>query len=189
MPHLKKKVQALHKEGKCKPSVEQHAVLVCGVWYGWLDADFRAHVRSKYPWLLLLFVPPSCTHLFQPADCGIIRAFKAAILRLYEEWAMAQVLEQLKNGTDPSKVTLPHDAPTMKGLMAGWVGRATLMVQSGTVVPSWRHTGLLAAWDPARQRKAWLRVQVVCMHTPTSTHAPMCAMPPKKLPCTCASTP
>ena len=88
---------------------------------------------------------------------------------------MAHVLEQLKNGTDPSKVTLPHDAPTMKGLMAGWVGKATLMVQSGTVVSSWRHTGLLAAWDPARQRKAWLRVQVVCMHTPTSTHAPCVA--------------
>ena len=85
---------------------------------------------------------------------------------------MAQVLGQLKNRTDPSKVTLPHDAPTMKGLMAGWIGKATLMVQSGTVVSSWRHTGLLAAWDPARQHKAWLRVQVVCMHTLTSMYAP-----------------
>ena len=93
----RRKFRHFTKRGSASPSFgEQCAVLVCDVWYGWLDADFHAHVRSKYPWLLLLFVPPFCTHLFQPADCGIIRAFKAALLRLYEEWAMAQVLEQLK---------------------------------------------------------------------------------------------
>ena len=47
-------------------------MLIVDCWWGWLDADFLHWLKATYPWIRLIFVPPSCTPIGQPMDAGVI---------------------------------------------------------------------------------------------------------------------
>lgn len=51
---------------------DQEAIIILDVWWGWLNSRFREHIKQKYPWLKICYVPASCTPIGQPQDGGTI---------------------------------------------------------------------------------------------------------------------
>ena len=60
---------------------EQRCILlpVVDCWWGWLDPEFREWLKLNHPYVLLLFVPASCTPIGQPIDAGIIAMIKGSL--------------------------------------------------------------------------------------------------------------
>ena len=55
---------------------QQKCVYLIDCWPVHISAEFRRWMKENYPWVLDLYVPPSCTSKFQPQDKGYQRPFK-----------------------------------------------------------------------------------------------------------------
>jgi hypothetical protein len=65
-------------------------------------STFREWVSRTHKKIHLVFVPANCTSMLQVADVALNRPFKAAIKTQFEEWAASVVMQQIKDGKDPS---------------------------------------------------------------------------------------
>ena len=54
----------------------QRCILLVDCWWGWLDREFRDWLKQEHPYVLLLYVPASCTPVAQPNDSGVIAILK-----------------------------------------------------------------------------------------------------------------
>jgi hypothetical protein len=89
-PYVKETIAELQAKGAAvKPHGEQVVVLAVDAWWGWLSTRFRTHVKVKYPWIRLVFVPGRTTSEFQPMDQGIIIMIKALIRAAFAAWVAA----------------------------------------------------------------------------------------------------
>ena len=162
VPYFEKTVKKLHQQDPqhCKPFREQICILILDCWWGWLDAGFRSWVKTKYPWIHLIFVPAGCTPVAQPMDSGIIAKVKAILRRHYGRWVMSLVKQQLLSQSppcsDPGAVEVPADVQTCKGNLCIWLSDAMAQLnndQAG-IVHCWAETLLLRAWEHATQVEA-----------------------------------
>ena len=94
---------------------------VVDVWWGWLDAGFRAWLKEKYPWIRLVYVPGNCTSVAQPLDAGIIAMMKALLRKLYGKWVISLVQQQLDSGVSPAAVKVPMGVPECKANLIKWL--------------------------------------------------------------------
>ena len=133
-------------------------MLILDVWWGWLHPNFRAHIRSHYPWIILIFCPAACTPVFQPCNLGVIRTLKACVLWLCEICAAEEVVRQLQNSVLPADMRLYNGAPQMKKNMALWWGQTTRAAGPEVGRSAFEKANLLTAWDAAVQRQALGRI-------------------------------
>ena len=121
------------------------------------DHGLLARLQTKYPTLLILFIPASCTSALQPLDIGFNFDFKAIITALACAWLSLQVSTQLENGTEPEAVTVPHKKTELVEPFCSWLAAAcrkmkTPEKKSGTV-RAWEKSGMTIAWEHGSQRR------------------------------------
>ena len=121
VPYFKEKIDALHKQGKCKEFGKQVSVLIIDCWWGWLDAEFRSWLRKEHNWLRLIFVPGACTPVAQPMDAGVIAKIKGKLRGLYSKWVMNLTQAQLVSGIDADKIFIPADVGSCKKNLFKWL--------------------------------------------------------------------
>ena len=71
-------------------NVNSKMILHLDCWTVHRSIEFRDWMAKTNPRLILLFVPASCTGLFQPCDVGVQRLFKHSVKlsasRFFVEW-------------------------------------------------------------------------------------------------------
>ncbi|THU96552.1 hypothetical protein K435DRAFT_664194 [Dendrothele bispora CBS 962.96] len=68
--------------------------------------EFLTWMKVTHPSIIILFVPGSCTGLFQPLDVGIQRILKLSIKRIAHRDVVEEVLQSLKKQKDKETSTL-----------------------------------------------------------------------------------
>lgn len=75
---------------------DSHIVLVLDVWAVHKSEEFRRFLRTHFPNIHLVFVPPNCTSHLQVADVVLQRPFKAGLRNRFNEWAAGIITEQIE---------------------------------------------------------------------------------------------
>jgi hypothetical protein len=78
------------------------------------DKDMFARLRSRYPTLLILFVPANCTSLLQPLDVHFNGPIKRCIKALAATWLAELVLKDMGEKLDVSAVKIPQKLSELK---------------------------------------------------------------------------
>lgn len=74
---------------------DANIILVLDVWSVHKSEEFRLFLRSKYPRIHLVYIPPNCTSKLQVADVVLQRPFKHVITQQFNQWAGANIAEQI----------------------------------------------------------------------------------------------
>ena len=163
VPYFRRQIDALRAAdpSACKPFGTQVCVLIVDCWWGWLDAELKQWMRTKYPWLRLLFVPAACTPVAQPMDAGIIAKIKGKLRTLYGKWVVGLTQEQIKQGVSHEKINIPADVPTCKKNLFQWLSLTVSLLNNdkNSVAHCWAQTDLLCAWEREKQIEATRQVK------------------------------
>ena len=73
-------------------------ILVLDVWAVHKSVEFRQFLRTHFPRIHLIFVPPNCTSKLQVADVALQRPFKHGITSRFNMWAAQQFKTQIAEG-------------------------------------------------------------------------------------------
>lgn len=88
------------KEQKCKLGLpdSQKCIWQIDVWSVHQSAAFRAWMKKHFPWIILHYVPPGCTGIFQPCDVGFQRLLKHALKQSYHKDLVDDFVRQIDAG-------------------------------------------------------------------------------------------
>lgn len=84
----------------------QPVILQLNCWKVHRSQAFNDQMKQDYPTIFRHFIPGGCTGIFQPADVGISRVFKASLHRSQHASIVHETLTQLNNGKRPEEVKL-----------------------------------------------------------------------------------
>ena len=138
-----------------------NVILVLDVWAVHKSEEFRRFLRTKHPRIHLVFVPPNCTSKLQVADVVLQRPFKHGITTRFNEWACAQVIEQI---ADNKIVGIAESLKmaTIKPLALQWCidSWKDLKEQPALIVAGWHECclSLFDVTDPQKRAKALVAV-------------------------------
>jgi len=142
------------------------------------DQGLLARLRQKYPKLIILFVPASCTSELQPLDVGFNYDFKAFITALACAWLSTQVTKQLEENVAPKDIKVPHKKTELVAPFCSWVAGACRKMKSPEKVAAtkraWEKTGVSIAWEYDNTRRGELLAEAKTMNdagTLFSTHS------------------
>jgi hypothetical protein len=77
---------------------DSHICLVLDVWSVHKSEEFRMFLRTHFPRIHLVYVPPNCTSQLQVADVILQRPFKHGLRKRFNEWAGQIIREQIDDG-------------------------------------------------------------------------------------------
>jgi len=77
---------------------DSHICLVLDVWSVHKSEEFRFFLRTHFPRIHLVYVPPNCTSQLQVADVILQRPFKHGLRRRFSDWAGEIIREQIDDG-------------------------------------------------------------------------------------------
>ena len=142
-------------------SSNANILLVLDVWAVHKSEEFRRFLRTKHPRIHLVFVPPNCTSKLQVADVALQRPFKHGITKRFNEWACAQVVEQIADNKVVGLAELLKMA-TLKPLVLQWCidSWKDLKDQPALIVAGWHQCclSLFDVTDPQKRAKALVEV-------------------------------
>jgi hypothetical protein len=148
-------------------------ILVLDVWAVHKSEEFRRFLRTKHPRIHLVFVPPNCTSKLQVADVALQRPFKHGITKRFNEWACAQVVQQIAEGK-VSGLAESLKMATIKPLALEWCLESwnNLKDQPSLIVAGWHECclSLFDVTDPQKRAKALVAVvekTLEMVHLPT----------------------
>lgn len=99
----------------------QQCILQIDCWTVHRSTRFRNWMAENYQWIILLYVPGSCTALFQPCDVGLQRVLKLAIQRAAHNNIVAETVAALESGINPRQITNDQALPTLRNWSLGWI--------------------------------------------------------------------
>eukprot|EP00731_Ephydatia_muelleri_P020983 Em0013g710a len=106
-------------------------------------------LKRKYPNLVLLFVPASCTAELQPLDLSYNFAFKTGVATLFASWLSQVAQEQLLRGVSQDQLTFDLSLKSVKTPFVKWV-YMTLNKMSeskkSAMADGWRVSGISVSW-------------------------------------------
>ena len=138
--------------------LDSHIVLVLDVWAVHKSEEFRMFLRTKFPRIHLVFVPPNCTSQLQVADVLLQRPFKHGIRQCFNNWAATTLKQQIDDdniiGLSPF-----FKMSCIKPLVLEWVLNSWNKLKQGRqfIKVGW-HTCCVSLFDVHDQVK---RLQVV----------------------------
>ena len=138
--------------------LDSHIVLVLDVWAVHKSEEFRMFLRTKFPRIHLVFVPPNCTSQLQVADVLLQRPFKHGIRQCFNNWAATTLKQQID---DDNIIGLSPflKMSCIKPLVLEWVLNSWNKLKQGRqfIKVGW-HTCCVSLFDVHDQVK---RLQVV----------------------------
>jgi hypothetical protein len=113
------------------------------------DATLLANLKRKYPALIILFVPASCTPKLQPLDVGFNSSWKSLITREACMWLAALVAVQIAGGIEAAKVVVKTTKKELCRPFCLWVAVATREMKNRReeCAKAWDKSGITVAWD------------------------------------------
>ena len=99
-------------------------ILLLDVYISHINPKLIATLKEKYPGLLMLCVPPSCTSELQPLDVLFNGPFKAYLKRLAAQWLAGVIAQQVKDGISPMEVKVPVTKTKLQGPFVGWLAES-----------------------------------------------------------------
>ncbi|KAF8600579.1 hypothetical protein BDV93DRAFT_447224 [Ceratobasidium sp. AG-I] len=99
----------------------QRCVFQLDCWSVHRSKEFLTWMSATYPWILLHFIPGSCTGVFQACDTGTQRVVKLAMRRASHEDIVNETSEALKAGCAPSDVINDHTIKTLRNRSVRWL--------------------------------------------------------------------
>ena len=111
-------------------------------------------VCSRYPKLLILFVPAGCTGELQPLDVGFNGLWKILITSRANKWLAETIRAQLALNPDHTKVVLNTKKSALVEPFCDWIAEATIEMKAKPelIRRSWEKTGVLVAWQVGEER-------------------------------------
>jgi hypothetical protein len=109
---------------------DSHIVLVLDVWAVHKSEEFRLFLRSKFPRIHLVFVPPNCTSQLQVADVVLQRPFKHGLRQSFNVWAAQIIREQIEQD-DLSGLSPYLKMSVIKPLVLQWCISSWQKMQPG----------------------------------------------------------
>ncbi|KAK7467425.1 hypothetical protein VKT23_004479 [Stygiomarasmius scandens] len=87
--------------------------------------EFLTWMKKTHQNIIVLFVPSSCTGIFQPLDVGIQRVLKLSIKRAAHRDVVTEVRRLLKERSDDKAVVkMDVSMPTLRDRSLGWIVQA-----------------------------------------------------------------
>jgi hypothetical protein len=122
---------------------DTNCIMFLDCWHGHTAAKVRMHVRKKYPWLHILYIPANCTSKLQVCDIAVQRPFKKGIMDAYT----ADIREQCKLESSKPNAGGPGDivkrllsVPRLRNQVPKWV-------VAGVQAAAANREGIVRAWD------------------------------------------
>jgi hypothetical protein len=130
---------------KSVPSLFLHSV------YCFL-VQYRFHpllIFCRYPMLIVLFIPASCTGELQPLDVGFNGPWKTWITHFACLWLAGDIRRQLASNPDPTKVRVGMKKSDLVEPFCGWIADATSVMKdkNAMLLRCWEKTGVFVAWQ------------------------------------------
>jgi hypothetical protein len=156
---------APHYKNNSVPGKDPHWVVLLDVYWSHRDKGLRERLKTKYPFLILLFVPASCTSELQPLDVDFNGAWKKWIKSFAALWVSNFVATQLQDGVPATEIRVPHTKSALVGPFCDWLARACAKAADETemIKRAWRKAGLLVAWEAGAARDA-IREEAQVLH-------------------------
>lgn len=132
------------------------AIWLIDCWAVHKSKEFRSFLKKEYPWILLLFIPPSCTSKAQPQDVSLQKPLKAYFVESFDIWATTEIQKQISSGLKPQECKLNLSLTNLKPLVCKWIYDSFIKCQSDeqNVRLGWVKPGLTQAWDTQTQTEA-----------------------------------
>jgi hypothetical protein len=130
------------------------------------DEELLKSLKQKYPYLLIMFVPASCTGELQPLDVGVNGPWKRLVTKFAGAWLADHVKQQLDLNPDPSKVVLSTKKSVLVQPFCSWIFEATTVLKQKPLLikSAWERTGVLVAWEFGSSERTQLLSQAMELH-------------------------
>lgn len=115
--------------------------------------EFREYMKTKYPNVILIYIPGGCTGVVQPCDVFLQRPLKHAITEQFSKWGAEQIKRKLDEGVAPAEVRLDLSVGTIRDAGLIWIVNAWRQVKEQTVmmVRGWNKCGFRDVFEPQFQ--------------------------------------
>ncbi|KAK3273418.1 hypothetical protein CYMTET_18339 [Cymbomonas tetramitiformis] len=100
---------------------DQRAITLLDCWPVQKTASFRSRVKTRYPWLLLRYIPPKCTGKGQKFDVDGGGIVKPKIVARAQKYVESEFTRQMKEGIPADKVNVDVRLGTIKQRHLYWV--------------------------------------------------------------------
>jgi hypothetical protein len=148
-----------------RPDGKNYWVVVLDVYWSHRDPILLKELRKKYPYLIILFVPASCTPELQPLDVDFNGAWKQFIKQLAALWVSSFVQKELEAGKCPTEIVLPYTKTDLVAPFCEWIASAVKWARQPErkemILRAWKKSGLAVAWEQSAEKEAIFAEAVV----------------------------
>ncbi|THU79608.1 hypothetical protein K435DRAFT_697428 [Dendrothele bispora CBS 962.96] len=105
----------------------QYSMWKIDCWSVHRSEEFLTWMKENHPQIIILFVPGSCTGVFQPLDVGVQRVMKLSIKRSAHRDLVAEVvtlLDAVPSNDKERPLKLDQSVPTLRNRSLGWIVNA-----------------------------------------------------------------
>ncbi|KAK3268539.1 hypothetical protein CYMTET_22964 [Cymbomonas tetramitiformis] len=135
---------------------DQKAITLLDCWPVQKTASFRSRVKTRYPWLLLRYIPPKCTGKGQKFDVDGGGIVKPKIVARAQKYVESEFTRQMKEGIPADKVNVDVRLGTIKQRHLYWVKES--MTEFAANMPArkkgWEKTRVPNAFTDAYKARA-----------------------------------
>ena len=112
--------------------------------------DVLCELKTRFPTLIVLFVPASCTGELQPLDLAFFSIFKSGLARLCAMWMTDIAKTQILRGVQPDAITYDLRLSTLRLPFVTWVHTMLTKISAEKTVAltkGWDMSGISIVWS------------------------------------------
>uniref|UniRef100_A0A7S4GKV6 DDE-1 domain-containing protein n=1 Tax=Eutreptiella gymnastica TaxID=73025 RepID=A0A7S4GKV6_9EUGL len=112
--------------------------------------DVLCELKTRFPTLIVLFVPASCMGELQPLDLAFFSIFKSGLARLCAMWMTDIAKTQLLRGVQPDAITYDLRLSTLRLPFVTWVHTMLTKISAEKTVAltkGWDMSGISIVWS------------------------------------------
>lgn len=140
--------------------------------------DILQSLKTKYPTLIILFVPARCTNILQPLDISFNAHFKRIVRKAANQWLIDLVRSQIDAGKSGEDVEIPFSLSLLKLHFCSWIAEGVKWGRSQdskqVILAGWKH--LMFVWDVTQRASMFARA------TEMNRTGTLWTLPPKEHP-------